>query len=386
MSVRRRSTVAVAMLIAMTVLFTGLSNPSDAPAGSGGVKLRRIGTVELPTYVSGAPGFPRLLFVVEQQGRIMVLRRGRKSTFLDIRGRVGFDGGERGLFSVAFAPDYRRSGRFYVHYTDNEGDLRVDQFRRRSAIRAAPGSRRRVIEVAHRANSNHNGGQLQFHRGLLYIGNGDGGSGGDPPNNAQDKGELLGKILRIDPRPGGAYRVPRNNPFLGRAGRDEIFSYGLRNPWRFSFDGDRIVIADVGQNRFEEVDFETVAGARGANFGWDAFEGFAPYDCGALCPDGGTPDPGGTRKPIFAYGRSRGCTIIGGYVVRDPRLPSLRGRYVYTDLCDGTIRGFVPHLGGATGDRSLGLRVNSPTSFGEDSHGRVYVTSGSGPVYRLVRR
>jgi glucose/arabinose dehydrogenase len=383
-----RSTAAVglAATLAAAVLAATLILPAATPAGQGGVKLRRIGSFELPTYVSGAPGFPRLLFVVEQEGRIMVMRRGRKSTFLDIRGRVGFDGGERGLFSVAFAPDYRRSGRFYIHYTDNEGDLRVDQFRRRSATRAARGSRRTVLQVAHRANSNHNGGQLQFHRGLLYVGNGDGGSSGDPPNNAQNLNELLGKIVRIDPRPGGGYRVPRDNPFVGRPGRDEIFSYGLRNPWRFSFDGDRIVIADVGQSRFEEIDYETLAGSRGANFGWDAFEGFARYDCGALCPSGGTPDPGGTRKPIFAYGRSSGCTVIGGYVVRDPRLPSLRGRYLYTDRCNSTIRSFVPHLSGASGDRSLGLSVASPTSFGRDTQGRIYVCSGSGPVYRLVPR
>jgi glucose/arabinose dehydrogenase len=386
MSRRRTVTTGLAAAAAAIVVASALILPAAAPAGQGGVKLRRIGNFELPTYVAGAPGFPRLVVVVEQAGRIMVVRRGRKSTFLDIRGRVGF-GGERGLFSVAFAPDYKRSGRFYVDYTDNEGDLRVDQFRRRSATRAARGSRRSVLQVPHRANSNHNGGQLQFHRGLLYAGTGDGGAGGDPPNNAQNLNELLGKILRIDPRPGGGYRVPGDNPFVGRAGRDEIFSYGLRNPWRFSFDGGRIVIADVGQARFEEVDYETLGGARGANFGWDAFEGFARYDCGALCPDGGTPDPGGTRKPIFAYGRGGGnCTIIGGYVVRDPRLPSLRGRYLYTDLCNGTIRSLVPHLSGATGDRSLGLSVTSPTSFGKDRHGRIYVCSGNGPVYRLVPR
>jgi glucose/arabinose dehydrogenase len=386
MSRRSTAIVALATLVAGAALAVALMLPTGAPAGQGGVKLRRIGSFELPTYVAGAPGFPRLLFVVEQQGRIMVVRRGRKSTFLDIRGLVGFDGGERGLFSVAFPPDYKRSGRFYVDYTDNEGDIRVDQFRRRTATHAARGSRRLVLQVPHRANANHNGGQLQFHRGLLYVGNGDGGSGGDPPNNAQNLDQLLGKVLRLDPRPRGGYRVPRDNPFVGRAGRDEIFSYGLRNPWRFSFDRDRIVIADVGQSRFEEVDYETLAGARGANFGWDAFEGFARYDCGALCPNGGTPDPGGTRKPIFAYGRSSGCTVIGGYVARDPRLPSLRGRYLYSDLCDGTIRSFAPHLSGAGGDRSLGLSVPSPTSFGRDTHGRIYVCSGSGPVYRLVPR
>ena len=210
-------------------------------------------------------------------------------------------------------------------------------------------------------NSNHNGGQLQFLGNLLYFGTGDGGSGGDPPNNAQNKESLLGKLLRIDPRPSGGrpYSVPASNPFVGRAGRDEIYSYGLRNPFRFSFDtvtarAPRIAIGDVGQNRFEEVDYTTVAAAAGANFGWDAFEGFAPY----RDENSGTPDPGGTVKPIFAYPHSRGgCSIIGGYVVADRGLPSLYGRYVYTDYCDGALRSLVPHLSRAGGDRKLGLSV-----------------------------
>jgi glucose/arabinose dehydrogenase len=390
MSRRSKPLSALAALGSTVLLIALIVFPSTAPAGrQAGVKLRQIGSFDAPTYVTGAPGFPRLLFVVEQSGRVVALRGRRRSTFLDIKGLVGADGGERGLFSIAFPPDYRRSGRFYVDYTDTEGDIRVDEFRRRSATRAARGSRRPVLEIPHQANANHNGGQLQFHGMHLYIATGDGGSFGDPPNNAQNTGELLGKILRIDPRnPRGAaaYTVPRGNPFVGRAGRDEIFSFGLRNPWRFSFDRGRIVIGDVGQGRFEEVDYETLAGANGANFGWDAFEGFARYDCGAACPNGKTPDPGGTQKPIFAYGRSRGCTIIGGYVVRDPRLPSLRGRYVYTDLCDGRLRSLVPHLRRAGRDRRHGPTIPTPTSFGEDTHGRVYVCSQQGAVYRLVPR
>jgi len=248
-----------------------------------------------------------------------------------------------------------------------------------------------VIEIPHPVNANHNGGQLQFLGGLLYFGTGDGGSGGDPPNNAQSKDSLLGKLLRIDPRPRGGrpYSIPADNPFAGRPGRDEIYSYGLRNPFRFSFDTTsvsrpRIATADVGQNRFEELDYTTVAAASGANFGWDAFEGFAPY----TEENSGTPDPGGTTKPIFAYSHSRGgsCSIIGGYVVADPRLPSLRGRYVYADLCEGQLRSLVPHLGRAAHDHKLGLAVSSPSSFGEDDRGRIYVCSLEGPVYRLVPR
>jgi glucose/arabinose dehydrogenase len=354
--------------------------------------LKRIGRFDAPVYVTGAPGFPKLLFVVEQPGTVRVLRRGRQlpRPFLDISGLVD-SGGERGLLSIAFPPDYRRSRRFYVYYTDREGDIRVDEFRRRSAARAARGSRRAVIEVPHPGNSNHNGGQLQFLGNLLYLGTGDGGSGGDPPNNAQNRNSLLGKVLRIDPRPsrGNPYSIPASNPFVGRQGRGEIYSYGLRNPFRFSFDTTtaprpRIAIADVGQDRFEELDYTTVAAARGANFGWDAFEGFSRYR-GA---NSGTPDPGGTVKPILAYPHSRGgsCSIIGGYVVGDRRLPSLRGRYVYADLCEGQLRSVVPHLRRAAHDRRLGLRVPTPSSFGEDTHGRIYVTSLDGPVYRLAPR
>lgn len=360
----------------------------------GGIALKRIGSFESPTYVAGGPGYPKLLFVVEQPGRVEVMRAGRKlgHPFLDIRDLVGYDGGERGLLSIAFPPDYHSSGRLYVYYTDNNGDIRVDEFRRRGATRAARGSRRTVIEIPHPVNANHNGGQLRFLGNLLYLGTGDGGSAGDPPNNAQNTDSLLGKLLRIDPRPSGGrpYSVPADNPFVGTPGRDEIYSYGLRNPFRFSFDTvtanqPRIAIADVGQNRFEELDYTTVAAARGANFGWDAFEGFAPY----TEENSGTHDPGGTTKPILAYSHSRdggSCSIIGGYVVHDPRLPSLRGRYVYSDYCSGRLHSLVPHLHGAGDDRRLGLAVPSPTSFGEDDRGRVYITSQEGGLYRLVPR
>lgn len=360
----------------------------DAAASANrGVALKQIGSFESPVYVTGAPGFPKLLFVVEQAGRIVVVRDGRKRNFLDIHGPVS-SGGERGLLSVAFPPDYPRSRRFYVYYTDTAGAIRVDEFRRRTAMRASFGSRRPVIRIPHPGQSNHNGGQLQFLGNLLYFATGDGGSGGDPPNNAQNKEVLLGKLLRIDPRPSGSrpYSIPDSNPFVGRPGRDEIYSYGLRNPFRFSFDATRgeprIAIGDVGQDRFEELDYLTVGRAKGANFGWDAFEGSSRYD-GA---NSGTPDPGGTVKPIFTYGRGRGCTIIGGYVVRDRRLPGLRGRYVYADLCEGQLRSLVPHLNRASGDRGLGLRVDTPSSFGEDQRRRLYVVSLEGPVYRLVPR
>jgi glucose/arabinose dehydrogenase len=391
------ATVLCACLLLPALPACGSARPPTGTEGSasarrGGVALKRIGRFLEPVYVTAAPGFPKLLFVVEQRGTVRVLKSGhvRRPFFLDIRDLVQA-GGERGLLSIAFPPDYASSRRFYVYYTDNDGNIRIDEFRRRSATRAASGSRRPVIEIPHPVNANHNGGQLQFHGNLLYFGTGDGGSGGDPPNNAQNRESLLGKLLRIDPRAsdGQPYTIPADNPFVGRPGRDEIYSYGLRNPFRFSFDDitakrPRIAIADVGQDRFEELDYTTLGGAAGANFGWDAFEGFAPY----TGENSGTPDPGGTVPPTFAYSHSRGgsCSIIGGYVVRDRQLRGLYRTYVYADLCEGQLRSLVPHLHRASHDRKLGLRVSSPSSFGEDSRGRLYVASLEGPVYRLVPR
>ncbi len=377
---------AVVALVALPACGTAQQRERTAQRSASGVALKRIGDFEDPTYVAGAPGYPKLLFVVEQPGRVEVVRAGRRlrHPFLDIRDLVGYDGGERGLLSIAFPPDYRSSGRLYAYYTDNDGNIRVDEFRRRGATRAARGSRRTVIEIPHPINANHNGGQLQFFGPLLYFGTGDGGSGGDPPNNAQSTDSLLGKLLRIDPRPSGGqpYSVPIDNPFVGRPGRDEIYSYGLRNPFRFSFDTEtagqpRIAIADVGQNRFEEIDYTTVAAARGANFGWDALEGFGPY----TEEHGGTTDPGGTTKPILAYSHSRdggSCSIIGGYVVGPSGPAALRGRYVYGDYCSGQLHSLVPHLHGVGKDRRLGLAIPSPTSFGEDDRGRIYVCSQGG--------
>jgi glucose/arabinose dehydrogenase len=232
----------VAALLTLALPACGSANDKEssqakAPrAEAGGVALQKVGSFDSPVYVTGAPGFPKLLFVVEQPGRVVVLKDGRRAgAFLDIRDIVNY-GGERGLLSIAFPPDYARSKRFYVYYTDAAGAIRVDEFRRRSPTRAARGTRRSVITVPHPVNSNHNGGQLQFLGDLLYFGTGDGGSGGDPPNNAQNKDVLLGKLLRIDPRASGGkpYSVPADNPFVGRPGRDEIYSYGLRNPFRIN--------------------------------------------------------------------------------------------------------------------------------------------------------
>jgi glucose/arabinose dehydrogenase len=372
-----------------------ISPDAARPDGAGGgLALKKVGDFEHPTYVAGAPGYPRLLFVVEQPGRVEVLSGGKRvgRPFLDIRSLVNYDGAERGFLSIAFPPDYKESGRFYVYFVNNGGSIEIDEFHRQSPTLAAPKSRRTVIAIPHPTNANHNGGQMQFLGEDLYFGTGDGGAGGDPPNNAQNKDVLLGKLLRIDPSAaeGKPYTVPASNPFAGGGGRPEIYSYGLRNPFRFSFDSvtdpqqSRIVIGDVGQNKFEEIDYATLAAARGANFGWDAIEGYRPYEE----EDSGTPDPGGTTKPIFAYPHSRdgSCSVIGGYVVADRSLPSLYGRYVYADYCEGQLRSLTPHLHRASGDHELGLAVASPTSFGEDDAHRLYVASQGGPVYRLVQK
>jgi glucose/arabinose dehydrogenase len=350
----------------------------------GGVRLQKLGDFEQPLYVTQAPGDRSDLFVVEQTGRVEVITpKGTGSTpFLDLHDQVSCCG-EQGLLSIAFAPDYERSGIVYADYTDRAGDTRVVEYRRSSTdpLTVDPSSRRVVLRVP-QPFPNHNGGLLMFGPdGLLYIGLGDGGSEGDPDRNGQDLGTLLGKILRIDPRPQGGkpYSIPASNPFADQAGaRPEIYSYGLRNPWRFSFDrltGD-LAIGDVGQNRFEEIDLVRRGQGSGANFGWSAFEGFARFNKDQSAPN--------AVPPVLAYNHDQGCSVTGGYVVRDPSLESLYGRYLYGDYCSGQLRSF-PAVPGkrATDDRPLGLEIPSLTSFGEDDAGRIYATSQNGPVYRL---
>jgi glucose/arabinose dehydrogenase len=358
---------------------------AKAGSGKGGVGMKRVGRFDAPTYVAAAPG-QKGVFVVEQPGRIQLLTKGKRRTFLDIRGQV-LPGGEQGLLSVAFAPDYGQSGLLYVFYVANSGDLAIEEYRRASSTSADPGSARRVLTVNHPGESNHNGGQLQFGPdGFLYIGTGDGGGGGDPDNSAQDTGSLLGKILRINPRPSGGdpYSSPASNPFVGDPGRDEIYALGLRNPFRFSFDtvspkGPHIVIGDVGQDRFEEVDYETVAGARGANFGWNDFEGNSPFS-GAS-----PPAPNRHDRPIKVYSlNGAACALIGGFVVGSKKLKSLNGRYVYGDFCLGRLRSFVPGRKGAKKDRALGLKVESLSSFGLGPGKSLYATSLTGSVFKLV--
>jgi glucose/arabinose dehydrogenase len=353
-----------------------------APGAEAKVKLKKVGRFSSPVYATSAPGTPGL-FVVEQAGRIRVLHKGKKKAFLDIRGSVLF-GGEQGLLSVAFPSDYAQSGLFYVYYVTNGGDLAIEEYRAAGRFKADPSSARRVLTVNHPLQSNHNGGQLQFGPdGFLYIGTGDGGGGGDPDNSAQDTGSLLGKLLRINPQASGGnpYTSPASNPFAGGGGRNEIYSTGLRNPFRFSFDlvskgGPYIVIGDVGQDRFEEVDYETVAGANGANFGWNDFEGNSTFG------GGNPPLPSRHDRPIKVTSLGgANCALIGGFVVKG--LKGLKGRYVYGDFCNSPLRSFVPKLGGARKDRRVGPRVPFLSSFGQAGK-QTYAISLNGPVFRLV--
>jgi glucose/arabinose dehydrogenase len=364
------------------------SRPSQAQRRP--VRLLRLGTFDQPTFLTAPRGDTRR-FVVQRDGQIIIVRGRRKlsTPFLDISERVAPPEGESGMLSMAFAPDYAESGRFYVYYTDNSGFLQIDQFRRSEGDpnRAAPGSRRSVMRVPH-PRFNHKGGQLQFGPdGYLYAGFGDGGGGGDPDENAQNLGRILGKLIRIDPRPEGGYDIPSDNPLRGRSGaRAEIYAYGLRNPYRFSFDRSTgsLSVGDVGQDGVEEISF--VGGRSGGrqppggyNFGWDVFEGRDSYE-GGRAP--------GHVPPVITHSHSRSsfCSITGGYVIRDRSLRGTRwfGRYVYGDYCDGTLRLASLRRPRST-SKPTGLRVSSLVSFGEDGRGRVYAVSLNGPVYRIGR-
>jgi glucose/arabinose dehydrogenase len=361
--------------------------PTAVESAQGAVKLQRIGSFDSPVYVTSPPEDASRLFVVEQGGKVIVVKNGKPlgTPFLDVSDRIT-TGSEQGLLSIAFAPDYAASGLFYVFYTDDDGDEAVVEYKRRSEDVADPGSARRLLKVAD-PEPNHNGGLLLFGPDdRLYIGIGDGGGAGDQHGargNGQSLGTLLGKILRIDPKAGGGrpYTIPADNPFVKRAGaKGEIYSYGLRNPWRFSFDrktGD-LSIGDVGQNEVEEIDFVRRGKGRGANFGWRPFEGNDRFAPGERAP--------GAIKPVITQKHADGnCSITGGVVIRDPALKAWAGRYVFGDFCRGVIQTAVLSAGRAKSLTDRKLRVPQLSSFGEDARGRVYATSLDGPVYRFVQ-
>ncbi len=326
------------------------------------------GGLESPTFVRSAPGDRSTLYVVEQAGRIRVVRNGRiVGTLLDIRSRVS-SGGERGLLSVAFHPGYATNHRFYVNYTDTNGDTRVVEFRSSNGV-GVPSSARELLFVK-QPYANHNGGQLEFDRlGYLYVGMGDGGSGGDPENRAQNLSSRLGKLLRRNP--------------LRKGGSWQIVGYGLRNPWRFSFDRatGNLWIADVGQGSWEEVDVRAKASVgKLANYGWPRYEGRSVYD--SQKPLG---RKGALIFPTYVYGHDAGCSITGGYVYRGTAVSAAGGRYFFGDYCSGTI-----WSGRASGTRLIDVRreeftVAGLSSFGEDGNGELYAVSlDNGTLYKLT--
>jgi glucose/arabinose dehydrogenase len=319
-----------------------------------------------PTFVGAPRSEPSNLYVVEQPGVIRVLVNGRlrSTAFLDIRRHVT-SGGEQGLLSVAFHPNYAKNHRFYVDYTDTHGDTRVVEYRS-NGTRAIPSSRRQLLFVD-QPYDNHNGGQLGFGPdGKLYVGMGDGGSGGDPGNRAQNLRSRLGKLLRLN--------VNR------RRAKWQIAAYGLRNPWRFSWDrhtGD-LYIADVGQGDWEEVDVRTRSGQRKlVNYGWSAYEGRARFEPQRLNRRGKL------VFPVLVYSHSTGCSVTGGYVYRGSAVPAARGRYFYGDFCSGTIWSVRVVGGHARGNRRE-ANVSELSSFGEDASGELYAVSLGGRVFKLA--
>jgi len=339
-----------------------------------------------PVDLASPPGDSRL-FVVEKAGRIRIIENGTllAPAFLDISAQVASNG-ERGLLGLAFDPDYETTGRFVVNYTDLAGDTHIAAFTVSSgdANRADPASEELILRVD-QPFENHNGGQVAFGPdAYLYIALGDGGGSGDPMANGQSLTTLLGKLLRIDLNGGSPYGIPSGNPFSAvAAARSEIWSYGLRNPWRFTFDrltGD-LYIADVGQGEREEIDVGLAAdgAGRGANYGWDIMEGDACFEPASGC------DRTGLILPVLQYDHSEGCSVTGGHVYRGSAIPALQGTYFYSDFCSGWVRSFRLSSGAVAEEREWpALQAGNVTSFGQDDAGELYILTSGGSVYRIV--
>ena len=386
LSARRRTHGAALALLAALALIV-------PPAPASALSLPEVITgLSSPVYVTGARDGTNRLFVVEQGGRIKAYTQAGASlgTFLNISGSIA-SGGERGLLGLAFHPNYETNRKFYVYFTRKGGDIAINEYKAQSGNpnRADMSTRRRILTIEHSANSNHNGGMLAFGPdNYLYIGTGDGGGSGDAPNNAQNKNRLLGKILRININGtvgSRQYKNPASNPFVGKAGRNEIWSYGLRNPWKFSFDRTRgdLWIGDVGQNRYEEIDRKQVtstggSAARGSNFGWRVVEGRHCYRPASGC------NKRGKVVPVVEYSHAGGrCSVTGGYVYRGSSAP-LVGKYIFADFCSGEIWS-IPR-GAKTPASKTRLRntAQNISSFGEGDDGELYMVSIGGTVYRVL--
>ena len=373
-------------LCAVALLTCGGSSTMPPPV-SGNLRLVPVASgLASPLYLTAPPGDVQRLFIVEQGGTIRVVQNGTLLTtpFLDITNRVACCN-EQGLLSVAFHPNYATNGYFYVDYTDLNGDTRVERYKVSADSNVADTASHHLILFVAQPYANHNGGLVLFGPdGMLYIGMGDGGSGGDPENRAQNTDSLLGKLLRIDVNGGDPYVNPPNNPYAAGGGRGEIWAIGLRNPWRYAFDrtAGLLHIADVGQDAWEEVDVEPTSRG-GLNYGWRIMEGAHCYNPNPCAADTAGL---GLVLPAVEFPHPDGCAVIGGFVYRGTASPSLAGQYFYSDLCGGWIRSFTYGGGGVmsrtswTLDRSLG----TPLSFGEDASRELYVLAADGTVYRLA--
>jgi glucose/arabinose dehydrogenase len=392
---RRRIETVIAALVAVGAAIVGLTANEGRTLGAKYVALERIAYLKNPAYLTQPPGAGSDLFVVQKGGVIRVISDDRllRRPFLDIGSLVQAHGrrSEPGMTSLAFSPDYPRSGLFYVAYTDHRDELVLAAYRRSASEPglADPSSGRVILRIPEPTPAHHGGLAVFGPDGHLYVGTGDGGR----ERTAQDTASLLGKVLRIDPTASG-YTVPGDNPFAGGPGRDEVWAYGLRNPRGISFDRvmNTIAIADAGDHRFEEVNYLKVAASRGANLGWPAFEAFAPLRGGVARRD--------TVQPAIAYRHNPGCAVAGGFVVRDSHLARIRGReiygdYIFGDFCTGSVYGFRPRAGLRAGkQRTFRFGARYLTSIGRDNSGRIYLLTERGPshkgkpslgsVYRLV--
>jgi glucose/arabinose dehydrogenase len=357
------------------------AEPVEPEPGPRGVALEVIASgLQLPVHLAAPAGDDRL-FVVEQAGRIRIIRHGQllARPFLDIRERV-LSGGERGLLSVAFHPQYASNGLLYVNYTGAGGHTQVERYRASADPDSADAGSALLVLTFEQPFGNHNGGLVVFGPdGMLWIGSGDGGSGGDPLGHGQDAGSLLGALLRIDVDAAGPYAIPADNPYAAGGGAPEVWAYGLRNPWRFSIDHETglLYTADVGQNRLEEVNVMP-AGAAGLNYGWAIMEG-------SECFGQATCNQEGLVLPAYEYPHALGCSVTGGHVYRGSAVPDLVGRYVFGDYCQGWIRSFRFDDGRAQSLLELPVgRIGNITSFGEDAHRELYALTADGRVYRFV--
>lgn len=335
-----------------------------------------------PVFITHSGDENGRLFIVEQTGRIRVIRKGvlQATPFLDLRSKIS-NGSERGLLGLAFHPSYRTNGKFYVNYTDKAGATVIAEYYRSATNASRAGTKSKTILRIPQPYANHNGGMIAFGPdGYLYVGMGDGGSGGDPGNRAQNTNLLLGKMLRLNVNSKRAYNIPPSNPYVGRAGHDLVWSIGLRNPWRFSFDranGD-IWIGDVGENRFEEINHVGVlTRGRGANYGWRQVEGNTCFNPATGC------NLSGKTMPVAVYGRSGGCAVTGGYVYRGATFPDLSGVYLFGDFCSGRIWGLDAAGPSTQNPVLLADTALMISSFGEDQGGTLYVVDLGGSVYRI---